>query len=129
MKKCPVKKCSMTERGISVEPSRKMSRAVCAGFLLGAVALSFGAPSVAAAGHRRAASAEHRPYYAYAPYRGPRFLPPPTLPYGPEYGFLTHVPPNAIRMPGYIFVPGKGILGAPCDLPSSACENQYRDVQ
>ena len=51
------------------------------------------------------------------------------LPYGPEYGFLSHVPPNAIRMPGYTFVPGVGILGASCDLPTSACSNQYRDIQ
>lgn len=52
-----------------------------------------------------------------------------TLPYGPEYGFLSHVPSNAIRMPGYTFVPGVGILGASCDLPTSACSNQYRDIQ
>ena len=52
-----------------------------------------------------------------------------TLPYGPEYGFFSHVPPNAIRMPGYTFVPGVGILGASCDLPTSACSNQYRDIQ
>jgi len=51
------------------------------------------------------------------------------LPYRPEYGFLSHVPSNAIRMPGYTFVPGVGILGASCDLPTSACSNQYRDVQ
>ena len=48
---------------------------------------------------------------------------------GPEYGFLSHVPPNAIRMPGYTFVPGVGILGESCDLPTSACPNQYRDVR
>jgi hypothetical protein len=54
----------------------------------------------------------------------------PTLPGGPEYGFLKHVPPNAIRMPGgYIFVPGLGILGESCDLPTSACSNRYRDIQ
>jgi hypothetical protein len=51
------------------------------------------------------------------------------LPHGPEYGFLPHVPANAIRMPGYTFVPGVGILGASCDLPTSACSNQYRDIQ
>ena len=52
-----------------------------------------------------------------------------TLPYGPEYGFLSHIPANAIRMPGYTYVPGVGILGASCDLPTSACSNQYRDIQ
>jgi hypothetical protein len=54
---------------------------------------------------------------------------PATLPYGPEYGFLRHVPANAIRGPGYTFVPGVGILGESCDLPTSACTNEYRDVQ
>jgi hypothetical protein len=29
--------------------------------------------------------------------------------------------------PGYIFVPGKGILDAPCDLPTSACPNSARE--
>jgi hypothetical protein len=56
--------------------------------------------------------------------------PPATLPHGPEYGFLRHVPANAIRGPGgSIFVPGVGILGEACDLPSSACTNEYRDIQ
>jgi hypothetical protein len=40
-----------------------------------------------------------------------------------------YIPPDAIRMPGYIYVPGHGILGASCDLPSSTCDNAYRDVQ
>jgi hypothetical protein len=52
-----------------------------------------------------------------------------TLPHSPEYGFMKHLPPNAIRMPGYIFVPGVGILGESCDLPTSACSNRYRDIQ
>lgn len=62
-------------------------------------------------------------------YRPRRTVEAGALPYAPEYGFLTHVPPNVIRMPGYTFVPGVGILGASCDLPTSACSNQYRDVQ
>jgi hypothetical protein len=52
-----------------------------------------------------------------------------TLPYGPEYGFLRKLPPNAIVGPGYTFVPGLGILGASCDLPTSECTNEYRDVR
>ena len=50
-------------------------------------------------------------------YRSPWYAPSPTLPYAPEYGFLGHVPANAIRGPGYTFVPGVGILGESCDLP------------
>ena len=38
-------------------------------------------------------------------YRSPWYAPLPTLPYAPEYGFLGHVPANAIRGPGYTFVP------------------------
>ena len=68
--------------------------------------------------------------HAYASHRhGPWFARGATLPYGPEYGFLRHVPPNAIVGPNYTFVPGVGILGASCDLPTSACTNEYRDVK
>ena len=36
--------------------------------------------------------------------------------------------PKAITMPGYGNVPGRGILGKSCDLPASACSNEYRDI-
>jgi hypothetical protein len=62
-------------------------------------------------------------------HRGPSFAPPAALPHAPEYGFLRRVPANAIGGPGYTFVPGVGILGESCDLPTSACTNEYRDVQ
>jgi hypothetical protein len=65
----------------------------------------------------------------HSTHRWHRFAHPATMPYGPEYGFLAHVPSNAIRMPGYTFVPGVGILGESCDLPTSACSNEYRDVK
>ena len=68
-------------------------------------------------------------HHGYATHHWPHSTQSATLPYGPEYGFLTHIPPNAIRMPGYTFVPGVGILGESCDLPTSACPNEYRDVQ
>jgi hypothetical protein len=73
--------------------------------------------------------AHHALYRAHAAYRGPMAAEDRMLPEAPEYGFLRHVPPNAIQMPGYTFVPGHGILGASCDLPTSACSNEYRDVQ
>ena len=68
-----------------------------------------------------------RSYVAHAP--GSPLLPGTPLPYGPEYGFLRRVPPDAIVGPGYTFVPGVGILGESCDLPTSACPNEYRDVR
>jgi hypothetical protein len=114
---------------MSGQPSCKRSRAVCAGFLVAAIASPLGALPAPAATHKRAPPIVHHAHQAYARYRGPQFAHPASLPYGPEYGFLSHVPANAIRMPGYTFVPGVGILGASCDLPTSACPNGYRDIR
>ena len=94
--------------------------------LIATTAVSIGADSAAAANVRNLRHAHAGHYvrvYRAQPVGGAR------LPYGPEYGFLRHVPPNAIRGPGYTFVPGLGILGESCDLPTSACSNEYRDVR
>jgi hypothetical protein len=112
---------------MSGKPSLKISCAFCASVLLAAIAVSLSAQS--AVNHKRIAPVVHRVHHAYATYRWPQFAQPATLPYGPEYGFLGHVPPNAIRMPGYTFVPGVGILGESCDLPTSACPNEYREIE
>jgi hypothetical protein len=99
--------------------------------MLAAFAIVLGPQSAAAAYAKkgqRAAPVVHRGYYGYAATHWPRARYPQTLPYRPEYGFLRSVPPNAIQMPGYTFVPGVGILGESCDLPTSACTNEYRDV-
>jgi hypothetical protein len=107
------------------------------------VATAIGTPAAAAENARRTrhaypvhASASRRyAARAYAgrtytgPARGPRLARGATLPDGPEYGFLRHIPANAIGGPGYVFVPGVGILGESCDLPTSACTNEYRDVR
>ena len=90
--------------------------------------IALGAQSAVAADHaKRAHPAWHSRFqHLHMSYRAPSA----TLPYGPEYGFLRHVPANAIRTPGgSIFVPGVEILGEACDLPSSACTNEYRDIQ
>ncbi len=91
-----------------------------------AIVVAFGAQSAWAADQaKRSHHARYSSFHGlHMSYRSQ------TLPYGPEYGFLSHVPPNAIRTPGgSIFVPGVGILGESCDLPSSACTNEYRDIQ
>ena len=106
----------------------KISCGFCAGSLLTATVVSFCSQSAWAAHHKATPPIVHGVQHAYATH-WTRFGQPATLPYGPEYGFLTHVPPNAIRTPGYTFVPGVGILGESCDLPTSACPNEYRDVQ
>jgi hypothetical protein len=38
-------------------------------------------------------------------------------------------PPNLARWPGYVYLPGKGILDEACNLPTSACPNEMRDIQ
>ena len=100
-----------------------ISRAGGVGIALAAVVVSFGAQSAAARPLQH-----HHHHHLYAMYRGP-YAPSAALPRTPEYGFLNHVPANAIRGPGYTFVPGVGILGESCDLPTSACPNEYRDTQ
>jgi hypothetical protein len=115
---------------MSRKTSLKMSCILSASLLLATVAISLSAQSAAAASRgKRATPIAHRVHHVYSTPRWHRFAYPATLPYGPEYGFLAHVPPNAIRMPGYTFVPGVGILGESCDLPTSACDNRYRDVK
>jgi hypothetical protein len=101
----------------------------CAGLALAAIVVSLGAQSATAAGadHRRLGKPLPHRHHFYAMYRGPSFAPPAALPHAPEYGFLRRVPANAIGGPGYTFVPGVGILGESCDLPTSACTNEYRD--
>lgn len=56
--------------------------------------------------------------------------------YKPLYGYYTrhgqYVPGAGDRLisgPGYVFVPGRGILDEACNLPSSTCPNEYRDIQ
>ena len=98
--------------------------------LLSMAAVSLCAQSAEAANRlKHTAPIGHRLYNVYPTNRFDPFVRPATLPHAPEFGFLNHVPPNAISMPGYTFVPGVGILGEFCDLPTSACSNEYRDVQ
>jgi len=94
------------------------------------LAVVIGSTSATAAGNGKPNyEKSRRVHHAYPTHRGPQVAHAATLPYGPEYGFLSRIPPNAIRMPGYTYVPGVGILGESCDLPSSACPNEYRDIQ
>jgi len=56
--------------------------------------------------------------------------------YRPLYGHYytrhgQYVPGAGDRLiygPGYVFVPGRGILDEACNLPTSTCTNEYRDV-
>ncbi len=108
----------------------KFACAFTAGLVAVSLAAALGSTDAAAASTSKPTSNKsRRVQHAYAAHHGPEVAHSERLPYGPEYGFLTHIPPNAIRMPGYTFVPGVGILGESCDLPTSACPNEYRDIQ
>lgn len=112
-----------------------LNTALRVGLTTAALAMFAASPMTAAANGDNSAKLHrsHRAHHAlnrgHSYYRGPMVAQGERLPPAPEYGFLRSVPPNAIQMPGYTFVPGKGILGASCDLPTSACSNEYRDVQ
>ena len=112
--------------------SLKISSTVPASCLLVAIAVSFAASGAAAASpNKQVAVAKHRvhtaPVFTSAGYRDHATAASRSSVYGPR-GY-PYIPANAIRMPGYIFVPGVGILGESCDLPTSSCSNEYRDVQ
>jgi hypothetical protein len=91
-----------------------------AGFVMASFSASLEAAS-AAGRDRHGHVAVHRVHRAYAAHRWhhlPRRAPPT---YGPA--------PNAFFGPGYVFVPGRGILDEDCDMPTSTCPNEYRDIQ
>jgi hypothetical protein len=78
--------------------------------------------AAAASSDQKAAVNAHRTHHAYVVRRWQH-----ARPY-PLYGYAKY-PPGAIVGPGYVFVPGAGILGESCDMPTSTCSNEYRDVQ
>jgi hypothetical protein len=107
-------------------------RTICVvGLATAMLGISLGSPAATAANGDQYARPHrvHRERAHYASRRWSGGVQPAALPYGPKYHFLSHIPADAIRMPGYTFVPGIGILGESCDLPTSACPNSYRDIQ
>ncbi len=97
----------------------KIGGALAAAFVIASVAASLGAVNASAATRdRHAAIAAHRGNAAHPVRRAHRFA---RSNYRGLYG---DVAPG-----GYVFVPGRGILGESCNLPTSTCSNEYRDVQ
>ena len=70
--------------------------------------------------------AQHRGHSRYVGYHGSRFVGrrAPQI-----YGYTGRSPHPYWSGPGYVFVPGAGILREDCDMPTSTCTNEYRDVQ
>jgi len=90
-----------------------------------ALAFVLAAPSDAATSTARAVAAKpavHRVYparlWAYVGHRHPR-----------GHGAVVGYQSGAIMEPGYVYVPGRGILDESCNLPTSACPNSERDIQ
>jgi len=71
--------------------------------------------------HTHTVAAAHPRYFgSYRPLRG----------YYTQHG--QYVPGAGDRLiygPGYVYVPGHGILDEACNLPSSTCPNEYRDIR
>jgi hypothetical protein len=109
--------------------SFKTRTRLAVGLATATLVISLGPPAASATNRDKPHHRVHREHVVYATHPWHGAAQSAALPYGPEYHFLSHVPANAIRMPGYTFVPGVGILGESCDLPTSACSNQYRDIQ
>ncbi|HXW42000.1 MAG TPA: hypothetical protein VEK75_12400 [Xanthobacteraceae bacterium] len=109
---------SPTKIGVAVERS----------LLMAVLLVVSGAPGAAAATGERLAGV-HRTHATSAAHR--RYARSPM----PRYGYYIHgqyVPgagDTLIHGPGYVFVPGHGILDEDCDLPTSTCSNEYRPVK
>jgi hypothetical protein len=93
--------------------------------LAASVALSLGADAAAAAKRdRHAAAAAYR-------VRGVQRWhdPPHVVRRQPMSDYDYNHPDESAGGPGYVFVPGRGILNESCNMPTSTCTNEYRDVQ
>lgn len=106
-------------------PSRsslKMSATLLAGVVSAALTASLALPAAAANSTGKVTAT--RGHHAYVAQRRHGVVRQPS----PVYGYA--VPPGAIAEPGgYLYVPGRGILGESCNLPTSACPNSDRDIQ
>jgi hypothetical protein len=91
-----------------------------AGFCAGAVVANAGEARPPIRHHVfSAASKSYRPNHRLHPDR--------LIGYGHSIHPVLLQEPQPHMAPGYMFVPGKGILDAPCNLPTSACPNEMRD--
>jgi hypothetical protein len=104
--------------------SRKITSVLAASVAVVALG-SFGPAGAAAAERgRHRVDATHRAHTTYP--RHHRHFVRRDLP--PFYGYAG-APAGARVEPGYVFVPGYGILGEDCNMPTSTCTNEYRDVR
>jgi hypothetical protein len=113
---------------MSLEKSHKICSGLIAGIAIAGLAVSVALGDTGAVHHgRHTVVAAHRAHHAEMRrhWRSARSV-------APIYGYAPEtppIPPNAIVGPGYTFIPGRGIVGESCDMPTSTCSNEYRDVQ
>ena len=104
--------------------SKKLCFALAAGLAVASLALPVQTDTAVAAGHHYRASGHYRAYGARA--AGQRQALAGLYNYAGGRGYA----PGSVYARGYgtpyIFIPGRGILGAPCGLPTSACPNSAR---
>jgi hypothetical protein len=117
----------MANIGTAKISTTKIGSAVAAALTAGLLSLALATPSTAAGSDQHARVTKHRPHHAYV--ARPRYFAHAAPPAAARYSGYPYIPPNAIIEPGFVFVPGVGILGESCDLPTSSCDNAYRDVQ
>lgn len=92
-------------------------------FLIASLFVGPGTISVAAANHH-----PHRVHRASALHY--RYFGRPLSGYDAVHGqYVPGVRDRLIYGPGYVFVPGHGILGEDCNMPTSTCPNEYRDTR
>jgi hypothetical protein len=97
------------------------------GFVLALAHLCAGAV-IANAGEARPAIRHHVVSAASKSYgQNHRLHPVRLIGYGHSIHPVLLQEPRPHMAPGHTFVPGKGILDAPCNLPTSACPNEMRD--
>ena len=102
--------------------SRNSSIAPALILMLGLITINTVASATVHKGTHRNAPGAHSHATPPAWYHTPRDV-------GRRAGYASRVPSAAFLGPGYVFVPGRGILGEDCDMPTSTCPNELRDVQ
>ena len=100
--------------------SIKIRYAIVAGIVTFAVGPSFGATDLAATPHHK--------HVRVTPHLHAHPIHHLVRANGPANGY-GQTSPGAPFRPGYVFLPGKGIVGESCDMPTSTCPDTERDTQ
>jgi hypothetical protein len=108
----------------------EVGRTLKLGLLIAALLVAAGTMSPAVASNDRlsAVASHHRVHVVHRYFGNHRRQ-------MPLYGYYVHgqyVPgarDTLVYGPGYVFVPGHGILDEDCDMPTSTCSNEYRPVK